>query len=76
MDWDNLKIFLSVARNGTTRRASEELDVSASTINRRLFSFEEQLGARLFDRYSTGYKLTSAGRKQARHVPRLRRTLG
>lgn len=75
MDWDDLKVFLAVARNGTTRKAAFELGISASTINRRLASFEESLGTRLFDRFSHGYELTEGGEEMLDRAKRIERSV-
>lgn len=61
MNWDDLKVFLAVARCGSVRGAAELLDVSHSTVLRRLDGFEERLGVALFVRLATGYALTEAG---------------
>ena len=62
MNWDDLRFFLAVARTGSVRAASTRLGVNHSTVSRRLSSFEESAGVRLFDRSRDGYMLTSAGR--------------
>lgn len=61
VDWDDLKIFLSVARTGSISGAARRLSVQHSTVSRRLRSLEEQLGTRLIDRRKSGYTLTEAG---------------
>ncbi len=53
--------FLEVARNGSLRKAAEQLHVSASAINRQILQAEEELGIRLFERLPDGMRLTSAG---------------
>ncbi len=61
MDWDDLRYFLAVAREGAIRPASRSLQVNNATVSRRIRAFEERLGARLFDRTPTGYAITVAG---------------
>jgi len=61
MNWDDLKIFLAMVRHGTVRGSAEVLDMSHSTVARRIVALEKRLGARLFDRTSSGYQLTAAG---------------
>ena len=71
MDWDNLRFFLTVARKGTIRAASEELSVNHSTVSRRISAFEKKLGVRLFERLPNGYVLTPTGEemlKSAQHI--------
>jgi DNA-binding transcriptional LysR family regulator len=61
MDWDDLRVVLAVARNGTLSGAARKLDVTHSTVFRRLGAIERRLGARLFDRFRDGYAATPAG---------------
>jgi molybdate transport repressor ModE-like protein len=61
MDWNALRTFLAIARHGSLAGAARELNVNHSTIFRRINTFEEQIGNRLFDRLSEGYQLTQAG---------------
>lgn len=61
MIWDDVRFFLAVARHGSVRAASEHLDVNHSTVLRRVGQLERQLGAHLFERLPTGYRLTDAG---------------
>ncbi len=53
--------FLEVARSGSLRKASEILYVSASAINRQILQAEADMGVLLFERLSSGLKLTIAG---------------
>ena len=61
MDWDDLKVFMAVARAGSLRAASRVLRVNNTTVSRRIRRFEARLGARLFDRKPGGYAITAAG---------------
>ena len=61
LDWDDFRVFLSVARAGTLSAAARLLQVDQSTMSRRLAALEAAAGARLFDRTPAGYALTSAG---------------
>ena len=61
MDWDDLRIFLAVARSGSLTAASRALAVNQSTVSRRLMALEERLGARLLDRGPMGHVLTGSG---------------
>lgn len=67
MNWDDLRIFLSVARTGSFSGAAKHLKVQQSTVSRRMRNMEEKLNARLVERNKTGYELTHAGKnvKQA-----------
>lgn len=61
MQWDDLRIFLAIARAGSISGAANRLAVQHSTVSRRLRSLEEQLGTRLIERKKSGYELTEAG---------------
>ncbi|MEE1673395.1 LysR family transcriptional regulator [Agarivorans aestuarii] len=61
MNWDDLKYFLAVCRNGSIRAAATELQVNHATVSRRINSFEASLGRRLFERSPQGYQCTAMG---------------
>jgi DNA-binding transcriptional LysR family regulator len=56
-----LRYFMPVARLGSIRKASEELHISASAIDRQILLGEQQLGVKLFERHPAGLRLTTAG---------------
>jgi len=61
VQWDDLRIFLAIARAGSISGAANRLGVQHSTVSRRLRSLEDQLGTRLIERKKLGYELTEAG---------------
>ena len=61
IDWDDVRYFLAVARGGSVRAAAEGLGVNHSTVLRRIAQLEERLGAHMFERLPSGYRLTDAG---------------
>lgn len=61
MNWDDLRIFLAVARTGSISGGARQLGVQHSTVSRRLRALESKLGARLLERKKSGYELTAAG---------------
>lgn len=63
LDWDDIRVFLTVAEQGSVRAASLKLEVSHSTVARRIDVFEASLGTRLFDRTSAGYAITPTGER-------------
>ncbi|MFT3964251.1 MAG: LysR family transcriptional regulator [Sphingobium sp.] len=56
-----LRYFMAVGRLGSIRKAAEELNVSASAIDRQILKVEGDLGIPLFERLPTGLRLTAAG---------------
>jgi DNA-binding transcriptional LysR family regulator len=61
MNWDDIRIFLAVARTGQILAASRRLGLNHATLSRRLTSFEEALKTRLFIRRTNGCELTAEG---------------
>ncbi|MBW8728042.1 MAG: LysR family transcriptional regulator, partial [Inquilinus limosus] len=61
-NWDDIRIFLAVARTGSLTEAARRLGLSQPTIGRHLRSLEELAGARLFDRLPNRLELTGRGR--------------
>lgn len=70
-DWDDLRLFLAVARAGSLSGAARSLGVTHSTVFRRIGAFEARLGVRLFDRLPGGYALTQAGEEMRDSVIRI-----
>lgn len=56
-----LRYFTAVGRLGSIRRAADELNVSASAIDRQILNVEAELDMPLFERLPTGLRLTAAG---------------
>jgi len=71
MEWDDLRVVLAVFREGTLSGAARRLGVTHSTVFRRLGAIEEQIGARLFERFRDGYVPTPAGETAAEAAARL-----
>jgi DNA-binding transcriptional LysR family regulator len=62
MDWNDVRVFLAVARKGSMRAAGRALGLSQPTIARRLAAFEVSFGGpTLFDRLPEGLRLNAAG---------------
>jgi DNA-binding transcriptional LysR family regulator len=61
MDWDDVRVFLAVARRGSVRAAAQVLEVNHATVSRRVIRLEARLGTLLFDRSPSGYLLTANG---------------
>ena len=60
-DWNDLKYLLACSRTGSLAAAGRLLKVDQTTVGRRLATLEHSLGARLFDRTSDGFVLTTTG---------------
>lgn len=67
-DWNDLKHFPAVARNGSTNAAAKALGLSQSTVHRRLEELERRLGGQLVILHLTGYRLTELGRGLLPHA--------
>ncbi len=61
MNWDDVRVFLAVARAGQFVAAARALKVDHATAARRVTALERALNARLVDRRTTGVLLTEAG---------------
>ena len=71
MNWDDLRIFLAVARDGGLVGAARRLGVDHTTVARRLTTLEAALSARLVHRSPRGAKLTDAGVELLEHAERI-----
>ena len=67
MDWDDLRVFLAVARRESLSAAGKALRIDPATVGRRISRLEDSMGVRLFVKSPQGYALTETG---ARLVPR------
>lgn len=63
MNWNDLKVFLAIAEQGSLAGAARQLAFNHSTVFRRLNTLEQDLGVRLFERLPEGYVLTAAGER-------------
>lgn len=63
IDWEDLRLFLAVARAGGLAGAAQATGVSAATLGRRVTALERDLNVRLVEREARGYRLTAAGRE-------------
>lgn len=61
MDWQDLRLFLAVARHEGLTGAAKETGASPATLGRRMTSLETALNTRLFHRGASGYALTQEG---------------
>jgi DNA-binding transcriptional LysR family regulator len=61
MDWDDVRVFLAVARTGQILSASKRLGINHATLSRRVTALEETLKTRLLVRRPNGCELTAEG---------------
>lgn len=77
MDWDDLRVFLAVARTESLSAAGKRLKIDPATVGRRVARLEEATRARLFSKSPQGYALTEAGAQLISHAEAAERaTLG
>jgi DNA-binding transcriptional LysR family regulator len=68
MNWDDLRVFLAVARNRSLNAAAKSVGLDSTTISRRLARLAKSLNATLFEQYSGVHKLTERGAELLRHA--------
>lgn len=61
--WDDIRIFLAVARSESLSGAGRILRIDPATVGRRIARLEEELGAPLFAKSPIGYVLSEAGQR-------------
>ncbi|WOH39345.1 LysR family transcriptional regulator [Thalassotalea fonticola] len=75
MNWDDIKIFLQVARTGKLALAARNLKVDSSTVSRRLHYLEKSLEVSLFERGAQGHLLTVEGQQLMQTAKRMEQNL-
>ena len=68
IDWDDMRVFLALARMESLGRAGQQLRLDPATVGRRVARLEEGLGRRLFTRSHQGYALTDEGARLLPHA--------
>lgn len=71
VNWDDVRVFLAIARSGTLGAAGRALGQSQPTMGRRLKALEESLGQTLFQRTAEGFVLTDEGSAVLSHAERM-----
>ncbi len=61
-NWSDVRIFLSVVREGSTLAASRKLNIAQPTVARRVEALEHELGLTLFERDSRGFRPTKGAK--------------
>ncbi|KPP84801.1 MAG: Transcriptional regulator [Rhodobacteraceae bacterium HLUCCA08] len=67
-NWDDIRVFLAVARAESLTGAGRALRLDPATVGRRIARLEERLGTPLFVRSPQGYALTEAGVRLLDHA--------
>ncbi len=70
MDWDDLRVFLAVARSESLSGAGRNLRIDPATVGRRVARLEEAMAVRLFTKTPQGYGLTEPGTRLLTHALR------
>ena len=70
MDWDDLRVFLAVARTESLSGAGKSLKLDPATVGRRIARLEDAVAARLFLKSPQGYTLTDQGTGLIVHAER------
>ncbi|MGR3571148.1 LysR family transcriptional regulator [Brevirhabdus sp.] len=68
MNWDDMRVFLAVARSESLSRAGKTLRLDPATVGRRVQRLEEALRAPLFAKSPQGYLLTETGQRILEHA--------
>ena len=64
-DWEDLRHFVALAREGTLSAAARMLGVDHATVARRVAALEADTGLKLIDRRARSYQLTDDGKRIA-----------
>ena len=68
LDWEQIRLFLAIARERSLAGAAARLRLDVSTVSRRLDRLEEQVGAPLFDRTRDGTTGTALAEQLVAHA--------
>lgn len=71
MDFNDLRMFVKVARYGSFSSAADHLHIAQSALSRRIGRLEHQLGMQLLVRHGRGTELTKEGGLLAHEAERL-----
>ncbi|WP_170398552.1 LysR family transcriptional regulator [Ruegeria arenilitoris] len=66
-NWDDMRVFLAVAREESLSSAGRILKIDPATVGRRIARLEVALDATLFTKSQQGYLLTAAGERLLDH---------
>jgi DNA-binding transcriptional LysR family regulator len=69
--WDDLRIFLEVARQGSVQAASKRLKLDHSTVTRRIGKLESLLSVKLLDRSRKGITVRAEAQALLKHIEQM-----
>ena len=75
LDWDQVRLFLAIARGGSLGAAGTQLGMDVSTVSRRLDRLEGELGVHLFDRTRDGTVPTAAAEQMVPHAEEMEQSV-
>lgn len=75
MNWDDLRVFLAVARMESLSGAGQVLRLDPATVGRRIARLEHDFAVRLFVKSPQGYGLTEAASRLLTHAEAVERSL-
>ncbi|MDC0737473.1 LysR family transcriptional regulator [Cognatishimia sp. SS12] len=73
--WDDLRVFLAVARDESLSKAGKRLRMDPATVGRRIGRLEEAYATPLFQKSPTGYALTDMGQRLLVHAIRAEQSM-
>jgi len=73
--WDDIKVFLAVARDESLSRAGKRLRMDPATVGRRIARLEALYNVALFVKSPTGYALTDMGERLRLHAERAEQSM-
>ena len=62
------RLIEAVVQHGSFRKAADKMSITSTALNRRIISFEQEMGVELFERKPSGVTLTVAGEVMIDHI--------
>lgn len=75
-NWDDLRVFLGVARGQSLSAAGKQLRIDPATVGRRIARLEQRMGTVLFAKSPLGYELSAAGARLLPLAEQAERAMG
>lgn len=73
--WDDIRVFLAVARDESLSRAGRRLRMDPATVGRRVARLEANYDSPLFIKSPTGYAITEMGQRLMEHAMRIEQSV-